>query len=196
MAPLPVPPVAGTPVKSGPKMGNPVKVIKLFLPQPTFTMAYFFCLLWDPIHSLIHSSIHLFNKILGSFSRTLQWTSPAFMELILGCWTFWMTFQCSVGSLSNLRMQEFVRERLNPSHKRWFQFQVNLGHLQMWIPAPESRGFLGYQAQEAQKERWGPLEWGAPQDQVWASSWWFFICIIYRFIENLGVLLHNFLYGA
>lgn len=36
--------------------------------------------------------------------------------------------------------------------------EVNLGHLQMWIPAPESRGFLGYQAQEAQKERWGPLE--------------------------------------
>lgn len=36
--------------------------------------------------------------------------------------------------------------------------EVNRGPLQMWIPAPESPDFLGYQAQEDQKEVWGPLE--------------------------------------
>lgn len=36
--------------------------------------------------------------------------------------------------------------------------EVNRGHLQTWIPAPESLGFLGCQAQEDQKEAWGPPE--------------------------------------
>ncbi|EPQ18495.1 Collagen alpha-4(IV) chain [Myotis brandtii] len=44
--------------------------------------------------------------------------------------------------------------------------QANRGHLQIWMPAPESRGFLGYQAQEDQKEPWGPPEGEALQEQV------------------------------
>lgn len=36
--------------------------------------------------------------------------------------------------------------------------EVNLGLLQTRMPAPESRGFLGHQAQEDQKEPWGPRE--------------------------------------
>lgn len=36
--------------------------------------------------------------------------------------------------------------------------EVNLGPLQTWMLAPESRGFLGYQAQEDQKEPWGSPE--------------------------------------
>lgn len=34
--------------------------------------------------------------------------------------------------------------------------EVNRGHLQIWMPAPESLGFLEYQAHEDQKEPWGP----------------------------------------
>lgn len=41
----------------------------------------------------------------------------------------------------------------------------NRGHLQIWMPAPESRGFLGYQAQEDQKEPWGPPEGEALREQ-------------------------------
>lgn len=32
------------------------------------------------------------------------------------------------------------------------------GHLQIWMPVPESPGFLGYQAQEDQKDPWGSPE--------------------------------------
>jgi hypothetical protein len=37
----------------------------------------------------------------------------------------------------------------------------------MWMAVPESQGFLGYQAQEDQKDPWGSLDREAPQDQVW-----------------------------
>lgn len=36
--------------------------------------------------------------------------------------------------------------------------EVNKGPLQMWKPAPESLGFLGYQAHEDQKDPWGSQE--------------------------------------
>ena len=37
------------------------------------------------------------------------------------------------------------------------QFQVSLGPQQTWMHAPESQGFLGYQAREDRKEPWGFL---------------------------------------
>lgn len=36
--------------------------------------------------------------------------------------------------------------------------EVNKGPLQIWKPAPESLGFLGYQAHEDQKDPWGSPE--------------------------------------
>lgn len=35
--------------------------------------------------------------------------------------------------------------------------EVSLGPQQTWMPAPESQGFLGYQAREDRKEPWGFL---------------------------------------
>lgn len=43
--------------------------------------------------------------------------------------------------------------------------EVNLDHLQMWMPALESRGFPGYQAQEGQKDPWGSLDREVLPDQ-------------------------------
>lgn len=92
--------------------------------------------------------------------------------MLSGAYKGCQTFSISVVSgarLSNLRWQkELVHKHLNSSQKWRFQFQANRGHLQIWMPAPESRGFLGYQAQEDQKEPWDPPEREALQDQVGA----------------------------
>lgn len=48
--------------------------------------------------------------------------------------------------------------------------KVNLDHLQTWIPAPEFQVFLGYQAQEVQKELWAHLVQEDLQDQQVAKG--------------------------